>query len=208
MRASANQEIKITFRNEDDSGILSDADLLPTAVLYNDGSIDSSVTVTIARLSEGVYRASWTMGDYTEGDIWELVVDAVVDGIEYSRIVKEGYIGEENTTIITNTNRLTRLYAFVGEESTTSFYATGYDLDSRTIDFIIGSRSNSDRSPRIFGVNDTIIPDSEIITSDSLVTITIPTSLTTSVCVYPWVLTDRDTGDELIAGWLDVFYPA
>lgn len=207
MRAIAGQDMALTFRNEDDTGILTNTDSLPTAVLYVNGAIDSAITITITNISTGTYKAAFTMGDYSDGDIWELVVTAVIDGITYSRIVKEGYI-EALPEAIEAESPLVMLYVFVGQANTVSFYVPGYDLDSMSIDFVIGQATVSDSSPRIFGVSDVVISNSSISRADGLVSLTIPSSLTGSRRFYPWYLRNNADYKELSRGWISVIIPA
>lgn len=84
-----------------------DADALPTAVLYRNGSA-SGVTVTIASTgSTGQYKASWTNGAWNRFDRLVLSVTAVVGGATKRGNVWEGWIdqpltGSGNRTITFN----------------------------------------------------------------------------------------------------------
>jgi len=207
MKTAALQNITITFRNENDLSVLVNTDTFPTGKLYVNGAHDASVTVLINNIGTGRYSANWTMGNYADGSAWELEITATVDGIVYSRIIRDGYIDTDEATSLT-IGRMTRLYALVGEINTISFYATGYDCDDRNIDFVIGSRAANDRSPRVFGVSDTVISNSSIIRDNTLITLTFPTTITNSFGLWPWYLVDRATNRQLVTGWLDVIYAA
>lgn len=202
MRINSLERVRVTFRNENDEGILEDMTYLPTAVLYVDGSLDSNIVITVTRLGVGTYRADWTMGNYSTNDVWELVVTGWYDGIEYSRIVKEGYIDNSNFQGI---SKFTRLEAFLNEQTIISFYVGNYDLDERTLRMQVGEGQDNESPPLGNTVYSFI--NSEISRSDNLATITIPTIITGTIGTYPFSLQDVSTGNaELISGVINVVY--
>lgn len=204
MRAGALEQVKITFRNENDEGVLEDMDVLPTASLYIDGALDNAVVVAVTRLSTGTYRAVWTMGNYSVNDIWELVVSGSYGGTTYSRIVKEGYIGEAT---FVGSSRFVRLEAFLNETPTVSWLVGNYDLDNRVLRMQVG-KGSYEESPPIGDILYTF-SDNNITRLSNLVTITIPLIITANIKTYPWTLRDITTGDsELQSGVIDVLYEA
>lgn len=204
MRAGALEQVKVTFRNENNDGVLEDMDVLPSAFLYVDGALDSSVVVAVSRISTGTYKAVWTMGNYSVNDIWELVVNGSYDGTTYSRIVKEGYIGEAT---FLGSSRFTRLEAYLNETPTMSWLVGNYTLDNRVLRLQVGEGSYEE-SPPIGDILYTF-PDIDITRLSNLVTITIPIIITANIKTYPWTLRDITTGDsELQSGVIDVLYDA
>lgn len=200
MRLSSLEDVNVTFRNENDAGVLEDMTYLPTAQLYVDGALDSDVSVIVTRIGVGTYRASWTMGNYNVNDIWELVVTGWYGGVSYTRIVKEGYIGEAS---FVGASRFTRLEAFFGETPTISFYCGNYDLDEKIIQIKVGTGQYNESAPLgdlLYTFN-----DGNITRDNNLVTITIPATITNNIGIYPFALYDITTGNsELLTGVIDV----
>jgi hypothetical protein len=209
MRLNSLENVKMTFRNENDNGVLADMDNLPTAVLYVDGVIDSTVGITVTRIGVGTYRGEWTMGEYNTNDIWEFVVTGNYNGVNYTRIVKEGYIGDAT---FAETSRYTRLEAYINETPTISWYVGEWDLDDMTLRMTVGSptvisESPTGGSPVAIPVVDAIytFTDANITRNTSLATITISATITGAIGVYPWELYDITTGEQkLQSGVIDV----
>ncbi|MDE2101089.1 MAG: hypothetical protein KGL39_27830 [Patescibacteria group bacterium] len=58
-----------------------DADQLPTAYVVHNGAVDSSVTVTVAKITTGVYALSGSVpSGYATGDFMTVVFSSIVAG--------------------------------------------------------------------------------------------------------------------------------
>ena len=68
------------FARHTDTGALTDADSLPTAAIYLNGTVAGSVTVTITNITTGIYTYSFTLpADWSRGDHIQCEVSATVD---------------------------------------------------------------------------------------------------------------------------------
>jgi len=73
-------------------GVLTDADSLPSAVLYRNGAA-TAVSVTVASITgTGRYSASWTNPGYDPQDYLAIEVTAVVDAVSYTAKVWDGFV--------------------------------------------------------------------------------------------------------------------
>lgn len=208
MRIKPLEEVKVTFRNENDQGILEDMDNLPTCQLYIDGALDPAITVAVTNIATGTYRAVWTMGDYSENDIWELVVTGDYDGIQYSRIIKEGYIdtGTDQVVVVPDGGpvRFIRIQASQNTTPVVDWAVGNYDLDTRILRIIVGSGSSAENPSLV----DTfyIFENNDIFRENNVARITIPLSISSSKRTYPFSLRDITTGNtELQTGLIEIY---
>jgi hypothetical protein len=202
MRARSFEQVKVTFRNENDQGILENMDSLPSCSLYVDGSLDPSVTVNVENVGTGTYRATWTMGSYNINDIWELVVTGVYDGIPYSRIIKEGYIDEP--LLFLNDAIFMRLEAALNTTPEIDWFVGTHQLDSKLLRIIVGSPSNS-QNPLLLD-SFYVFENSQIFRNNNLIKITIPLIISSQRKIYPFSLRDVTTGNsELQSGVIRIY---
>jgi hypothetical protein len=92
MITQPNQTVVTTFRIENDEQQLVNADSAPNGKLFVNGVEDTNVFVLISNISAGLYSAQWINENYSIGNSWELQINATVDGVNYSRVVRMGYI--------------------------------------------------------------------------------------------------------------------
>lgn len=202
MRARSLEQVKVTFRNENDDGLLEDMESIPSCILFVNGSPDNDISVTVEYISTGTYRATWVMGEYKLNDIWELVVTGVYNGISYSRVIKEGYIDEPVFPIIS-----TRFISIQAEKDTTpeiDWFVGTYDLDPRVLRIIVGSGSFN-QNP-VLGDTFYTFENSDIFRNNNLIRITIPLIISSQRRIYPFSLRDITTGNsELQSGIIRIY---
>jgi hypothetical protein len=71
-----------SFAVQSSTGAAANADSLPTAAAYKNGTADGAVTVTVANATTGAYVLSFAVpGGYAAGDVVQALVTAVVGGV-------------------------------------------------------------------------------------------------------------------------------
>jgi hypothetical protein len=100
----AGESATLGFVTNDSTGAAAAADSTPTAALYKNGTIDNAVNVTVASVSTGAYKASFTVpsSGYSVGDEIELLIAATVGGIAAKK-----WIGWGKVDVLANTVRTT-----------------------------------------------------------------------------------------------------
>lgn len=85
--------VRKTFTTHDATGAATNADSLPTASVYRNGTLDAAVTVTVANLATGLYSAVCTLpSGYAAGDSVQVVVSATVGGVTASLSIDLGVL--------------------------------------------------------------------------------------------------------------------
>jgi hypothetical protein len=79
-----------SFTVASSTGAATDADTLPTGVLYRNGAADTDVTVTITNQATGVYKLACTIpSGYSAGDVISVLISASVAGVAVKQFVAE-----------------------------------------------------------------------------------------------------------------------
>lgn len=80
-----------------ETGALSDADSLPSITLYKNG-VDSGLTVTVTKVSTGVYKYSSALTGFVDDDEISYVVTATVDSVDTGSAIVMVYKQETSLT--------------------------------------------------------------------------------------------------------------
>ncbi|TWU38641.1 hypothetical protein [Novipirellula artificiosorum] len=94
MLPSTNVAIRFLTRN--DLGLLEAPDDWPTAVLIVNG-VATATNVVVNIESTGKYKASWSNGAWSHGDVLQLEVTVAYDSQTYVTIVWDGEINTANS---------------------------------------------------------------------------------------------------------------
>ena len=74
---------KSTFEVKGSGGALIDADALPTGTVYRNG-VETSVTVTVTRLDDGLYSYEFDVPAWSDGDNVDVHLTCAVDSVTLS----------------------------------------------------------------------------------------------------------------------------
>jgi hypothetical protein len=81
-----------------DTGMVTDADVLPTATAVRNGDYDVTLSLEVQRESLGHYTASGTIpAGWTRGDSVQVLAEALVNGIRGKQVIDSFELGGGRT---------------------------------------------------------------------------------------------------------------
>lgn len=87
-----------TFTTQDATGAATDADSLPTASARKNGTTDAAFTLTVTKISTGLYKITGTIPSYSAGDVVQTEVSATVGGVAGKAVVDQFQIDTQFTS--------------------------------------------------------------------------------------------------------------
>lgn len=138
------------------SGVLANAVTTPTLTIYRNGTSEGGITSTIASLSTGLYKYSYTVDSgWTADDVVNDVISATVAGLA-------GIAVYSYTIDATITSRLdSSSYQSPDNASIASISLAVEDIDSTINSITTGSFASSDSLPALRAAIDALTPSAQ-----------------------------------------------